>query len=169
MPDIVDEIIRREGGSKETNDPADSGGRTKYGISERSHPEAWVDGDVSYQEARTIYEKVYILEEKFHLIPDEALKHQVIDFGVPSGPDRAARLLQQVLGVTVDGAIGDKTLDAIKNYPSGKLFSVEVPGIVLLNLAFRDARALYYAALAKARPKDLKFLVGWLKRAQEFK
>jgi len=169
MPDIVDEIIRREGGATETNDPDDSGGRTKYGISERAHPEAWADGDVSYDEARTIYEKVYILDEKFHLIPDEKLKHQVIDFGVPSGPDRAARLLQQVLGVPVDGSIGPKTLEAIKNYPSGKLFGIDVPGIVLLNLAFRDAREIYYAALAKRRPKDLKYLVGWLRRAQEFK
>lgn len=168
MADIIDEIIRREGGSKETNDPDDSGGRTKYGISERAHPKAWEDGDVSYAEARQIYEKIYILGEKFNLLP-ETLKHQVVDHGVPSGPDTAARILQQVLGVPVDGVIGPTTLEAIKNYPSGKLFGVEVPGSVLLNLAFRDARAIHYATIAKRRPKDLKFLVGWLKRSQEFR
>jgi lysozyme family protein len=169
MLDQIDEIIRREGNDKETNDPDDSGGRTKYGISERAHPEAWADGDVSYPEARTIYEKVYILQEKFNLIPDEHLRHQVVDFGVPSGPDTAARLLQQIVGVTADGKIGPKTLQAIENYPDGKLFGVPVPGKVLLNLAFRDARQMHYATLAKRRPKDLKFLLGWLKRAQEFR
>lgn len=169
MSDIVDDIIRREGGDKETNDPDDSGKRTKYGISEKAHPEAWADGNVTYTEARTIYEKVYILAERFNLLPDEALKHQVIDFGVPSGPDTAARLLQEVLGVKVDGVIGPKTLDAIRNYPDGTLFGVQVPGRVMLNLAFRDARALRYAAIAKRRPKDLKYLRGWLKRAFEFR
>jgi lysozyme family protein len=167
--DQIDEIIRREGGEKETNDPADSGGRTKFGISERAHPEAWADGTVDYEEACRIYEKVYILAEKFHLLEDVFLKHQVVDFGVPSGPDTAARLLQQVLGVKIDGVVGPKTLEAIKTYPEGKLFGVTVPGSVLLNLAFRDARVMHYATLAKRRPKDLRFLLGWLRRAFEFK
>lgn len=168
MSDLIDEIIRREGGDKETNDPLDSGGRTKYGISERAHPEAWADGTVTYPEARNIYEKIYILAEKFHLLP-EFLKHQVVDHGVPSGPDTSARILQQVLGVPVDGNIGPATLAAVASYPDGKLFGVEVPGRVLLNLAFRDARILHYATIAKRRPKDLKYLLGWIKRAQEFK
>lgn len=167
--DQIDEIIRREGGEIETNDPADSGGRTKYGISEKAHPEAWADGTVTYDEARTIYEKVYVLAEKFNLIEDQTLQHQVVDHGVPSGPNTAARMLQQLLGIEVDGEIGPKTIEAIKNYPGGKLFGVDVPGIVMLNLAFRDARVLHYATIAKRRPKDLKFLLGWLKRTQEFK
>lgn len=167
MPDQIDEIIRKEGGSEETNDPADSGGRTKYGISEKAHPEAWADGDVTYKEARKIYQN-YILAEKFDQLP-ASLQHQVVDFGVTSGPDTAARLLQQVIGVKVDGNIGPKTLEAIEKYPSNKLFGIDVPGIVMLNLAFRDARIMYYASLAKRRSKDLKFLLGWLKRAMEFK
>lgn len=169
MSDIIDEVIRREGGEKETNDPSDSGGRTKYGISEKANPEAWADGDVTYTEARAIYEKVYILAEKFNLIPNETLKHQVIDHGVLSGPDTAARMLQQVVGSKVDGQIGPDTVRKINEFPSGTLFGVPVPGIVLLNLAFRDARTLHHATIAKKRPKDLKYLLGWLKRDQEFK
>jgi lysozyme family protein len=168
MADQIDEIIRREGGATETNDPADSGGRTKYGISERAHPEAWADGDVSYSEAREIYQKIYILAEKFDKLPLN-LRHQVVDHGVTSGPDAAARMLQQVLGVTVDGEIGQKTLESIENYPSGMLFGVDIPGHVMLNLAFRDARIIQYATIAKRRPKDLRFILGWLKRVMEFK
>jgi lysozyme family protein len=169
MPDFIDKLIASEGGDRETNDPDDSGGRTKYGISERAHPNAWADGTVTYPEARTIYERVYILAEKFNLITDISLQHQVIDFGVPHGPDTAAKLLQQVVGVTVDGDIGPKTLEGIKNYKSGKLFGVDVPGIVLLNLAFRDARILYDDTIVKRRPKDLKWLLGWHNRTLEFK
>lgn len=164
---FIDEIIEREGA--ETNDPDDSGGRTKFGISEKAHPEAWVDGPPTLEKAEAIYKSVYILSEKFNTIPDMHLRHQVIDFGVPSGPDTAARVLQQVVGVKIDGEIGPKTLEKIANYPSGTLFGVPVPGSVLLNLAFRDAREIFYATLAKRRPKDLKFLLGWIKRAQEFK
>lgn len=169
MSDFIDEIIEREGGEKETNDPADSGGRTKFGISEKAHPEAWADGTVTRDEARDIYRKVYILAERFDKIEDQSLFHQVVDFGVPHGPDAATRLLQQLVGVSADGVLGQKTIEAVANYPSGKLFGVDVPGKVLLNLAFRDARVIYDVTIAKKRPKDQKFVLGWVKRAQEFK
>jgi len=167
--DIIDEIILAEGGEKETNDPSDSGGRTKFGISEKAHPEAWADGDVTRPEARAIYEKVYITAERFNLIKDPFLFHQAVDWGVTSGPDTVARILQQLVGVKVDGAIGPKTIQALEAYPAGTFFGVKVPGSVLLNLAFRDARTLFYAGVAKARPKDLKYILGWLNRTQEFK
>lgn len=169
MSDFIDDEIQREGGATETNDPADPGGRTKYGISEHAHPEAWTDGDVTYQEARDIYEKEYIMADHFNLIQDQSLQHQVVDFGVLHGVDSAARVLQQIVGVTVDGIIGQKTLDAIAAYPAGTLFGVAVPGSVLLNLAFRDARIMCDATLTKKNPTNLKFLLGWLRRALEFK
>ena len=169
MSDIIDDVIRREGGETATNDPADSGGRTQYGISEKAHPEAWADGKVTYAEARNIYEKVYILAEHFNLITDVSLLHQVVDFGVLHGADSATRLLQQLVGVKVDGELGPKTLAAIDSYPTGKLFGADVSGKVLLNLAFRDARIMRDATIVKANPKNLKFLLGWLRRAQEFK
>ena len=49
---IIDNVIAAEGGSTATNDPADGGGRTQYGISERANPEAWADGKVTAEEAR---------------------------------------------------------------------------------------------------------------------
>ncbi len=169
MSDFIDEIIEREGGDAETNDAADSGGRTKFGISERANPEAWADGTVTRDEARDIYKRVYVLAEHFELIKDLSLFHQVVDFGVMHGPDVASRLLQQLAGVKADGVIGPKTVEAVENYPAGKLFGVDVPGKVLLNLAFRDARVIYDVTLAKRRPKDQKFVLGWVNRAQEFK
>lgn len=167
--DQIDSIIKREGGSKVTDDPSDSGGRTQYGISERAHPEAWADGKVTYPEARDIYNRVYILAEHFDKISNIFLQHQVVDFGVLHGHNTAAKLLQQIVGVKTDGIIGPKTIDAINNYPSGKLFGIEVPGSVMLNLAFRDARILYDATIVKKFTKNLKYLLGWLRRALEFK
>jgi hypothetical protein len=171
MGDIVDDIIRREDDPNHpgiiTNDPSDSGGRTQYGISENAHPEAWKDDKVTIPEAREIYWAQYVAP--FKGITDPNLLHQLVDWGVPSGPETAARNLQQILNVKVDGNIGPKTLQAITDYPGGYLFGLPVPGSVLLNLAVRDARTLFSAAIAKRRPKDLKFLLGWIRRTQEFK
>lgn len=167
MADMVDEIIEREGGDQETNDPTDSGGRTKFGISERAHPEAWADGDVTRAEAREIYWQKYV--KPFRGITDQSLLHQMVDWGVTSGQDSVAKTLQQLVGVEADGEIGPVTIQAIENYPGGRLFGQLVDGSVMLNLALRDARTMFYAGLAKRRPKDLKFLLGWLRRTQEFK
>lgn len=169
MPDQIDEIIRREGGATATDDPADSGGRTQYGISEAAHPEAWADGEVTYPEAREIYQKRYLTGPGFERITDLHLQHQLVDMGVPSGPVKAIKTLQQVLGLAPDGVLGPKTLSAIEKYPAGMLFGFPVPGSVLLNLAVRDARVLLYAGIAKANPVKLRFLLGWIKRAMEFK
>lgn len=165
--DFIDEIIKREGGAVETNDPADAGGRTKFGISEKSNPEAWKNGPPTYEQARAIYIKKYVMP--FEGIEDVNLVHQCVDWGVTSGPDRVIRVLQQLVGASVDGVVGPQTLAAINTYNSGTLFGVKVPGFVLLNLALRDARQMMYASITKARPTNLKFLLGWLRRAQEFK
>lgn len=163
----VDDIIRREGGATTTDDPDDSGGKTQFGISEQSYPEAWADGKVTRDEARAIYLRDFVLP--FEGIEDITLLHQLVDMGVPSSPKQAIKTLQQIVGAEIDGELGPQTLGKIKSFPGGKLFGLDVPGSVLLNLAFRDARTLFYAALAKRRPKDLKFLLGWIRRTQEFK
>ena len=173
MSDLIKDIIRREtGGDPDggyTNDPDDPGGRTQFGISERAHPEAWADDKVTLDEATGIYDKKYIDQPDFDLIKNIHLQHQLVDMGVPSGPQTAIRTLQQLVGVTVDGVIGPKTLAAIERYPAGLLFGYPVPGIVLLNLAVRDARILLYIGIVKRNVRKLKFLLGWVKRALEFK
>jgi lysozyme family protein len=162
---LIARILQREGGSAATNDGADSGGRTQYGISERAHPAAWADGVVTLAEATHIYYDKYVLKEKFQRISDPWLREQVVDFGVTSGPDTACRLLQRTVGVTVDGNLGALTLAAIDRFPSTHLCGLFIPPRVAVNLAFAKARADYYVRIAAARPKDVKWLRGWLLRA----
>jgi lysozyme family protein len=45
----------------------------------------------------------------------------VFDLAVNSGPGRAAKMLQKVLGVTQDGAIGPQTIAKALNVDSSKL------------------------------------------------
>jgi len=167
MGDFIDDIIVREGGARETNDPADAGGRTKYGISERANPDLWKDGPPTYAQARQRFAERYVLP--FKGITDPHLLEQLADWGVTSGPERVAKILQQLVGAQIDGAIGPATLNRVGTYPNGELFGYSVPGSVLLNLAVRDARAMHYAGITKARPSNLKFVLGWLNRTFNFK
>lgn len=161
---LIDKIIVHEGGSKVTNDPSDSGGRTQYGISERSHPDAWLDGVVTLDEARDIYWDEYVKGEQLERIPNPYLFQQVVDFGVTAGPKTAVRLLQKSLNVEIDGSLGPQTVRAISTYPPTPFYGMVLPGAVAVNLAFERARAEFYIRLAQRRPKDLKWLWGWMRR-----
>lgn len=157
---IIDAIIEREGGDKVTNDPTDGGGRTAYGISETSNPEAWKDGKVSEEEARAIYTLKYVAAPGFNQVKDESLKAQLVDFGVNSGPYIAIRNLQDALGLKADGVIGPETLTALE--------SLQGDALRLLNNALVAARVKMFGRIVAKNPSQLKFLSGWLNRALEF-
>ena len=152
----IDDVLRREG-DKDTNDPLDEGGRTKFGISEKANPEAWADGVVTEDEARAIYERKYIKGPGFDKIPDAHLRNQLIDFGVNSGPSVAIGKLQEVLGVTVDHVIGPETLGALSKIPSA-----------LVSTQLVAARIKMICRIVTKNPTQLKWLNGWVNRALEF-
>jgi lysozyme family protein len=159
--DIISDILVREGGSKVTNDPSDSGGRTQYGIAERSNPGAWFDGKVTEEEARAIYTTKYVVAPGFDKVPDPQLQAQLVDFGVNSGPFIATQKLQEILKVSADGKLGPMTLAALCNvafqHPSG-----------WVNNQLVAARVKMFGKIVVKNPSQLKFLNGWLNRALEF-
>lgn len=165
--DFIDRIIEREGGSRLSNHPEDAGGRTIFGISERANPDLWKDGPPTREQARARFAERYVFP--FTGILDPYLLEQLVDWAVTSGTDRVLRILQQLVGARIDGVIGPNTLAKVESYPGGKFFGFTVPGSVLLNLAVRDARAIQYAGATKARPANLKFILGWLARTFLFK
>lgn len=155
MSDVIGDIIKREG--PETNDPVDKGGRTAYGISETSNPEAWKDGKVTEAEARSIYESKYVKGPGFDKITDPQLRNQLIDYGVNSGPAVAIIKLQQILGVEQDGVLGQATLAALKTlHPEDA------------NNCLVAARVRMIGKIVSKNPSQIKFLNGWLDRALQF-
>ena len=160
--EIIDDILRREGGSKKTNDPKDGGGRTQYGIAERSNPKAWADGKVTEEEARAIYEQKYIIAPGFNKIPHPKLQAQLVDFGVNSGPRVAIEKLQAIVGADVDGEIGPQTLAAVET------FYKDVDDPARLNNLLVVERVKMIGRIVVRNPSQVKFLSGWLNRAFEF-
>lgn len=157
IKEIIDEILIAEGGPKLTNDPADAGGRTQWGISERSNPQAWTDGHVTEAEARAIYERKYVQAPGFDKIKDSKLQAQLVDFGVTSGPAIAVQKLQEILRVKVDGILGPKTLAAIE---------VEDPRYLSNKLA--ASRIQMIGRIVQKNPSQIKWLNGWINRAISF-
>lgn len=160
---IIDTVMGHETGGKPdggyTNDPTDPGGRTQYGISERSHPEAWKDGKVTNEEARAIYRRKYILYPGFDTIPSThaRLQTQLVDFGAHSGPSQAVLKLQGILGVEPDGILGPVTLQAVKNADPR-----------LLNNQLVIERLRLIGRVIQKNPGQLGKLVGFINRACSF-
>lgn len=148
---IISDVIHREG--VESNNPADPGGRTKYGISERGNPDLWRNGPPTEAQARERYLQRYVVGPGFDKIPDAGLMAQLVDFGVNSGPQLAIQKLQGVLGVAQDGIIGPATLAAITPATNNLLVA---------------ARVRMIGKIVQKNTSQLTWLGGWLNRALEF-
>jgi lysozyme family protein len=66
--------------------------------------------------------------------------YAVFDFAVNSGVRTASRKLQEIVGATVDGAIGPKTLEAVRGF-------VGAYGAVMLSDAVCNSRMAYLRGL----------------------
>ena len=155
IDDIIDAILVREGGF--VDHPADEGGKTKFGITIRDHPDLWADGDVTPDEARGRYFQQYVYKPGFHQIADPVLQAQVIDYGVNSGPVLVIQILQRILGVDVDGKLGPGTLDALAKADPRTI-----------NNRLVGERIKMFGRLVSKKPTQSVFLNGWLNRALEF-
>jgi lysozyme family protein len=153
--DFIDEIIEREGGSKITNDPSDHGGRTQYGIAEKSNPEVWADDKVTYEEAREIYSKKYL--KPFKGLENHLAFEQMVDFGVTSGPGLVIQKLQEIILAEVDGIIGPDTLAKVSLIDERELN----------NLLLKE-RVKMIGRICSKNLSQVRFLNGWLNRSFEF-
>lgn len=112
-------VIKSEGGF--VNHPKDPGGMTNLGVT-RSVWQAYLKRDVTEAEMRALtpeivkpfYKAYYWDRIKGDSLPD-GVDYAAYDLAVNSGPHRAAQYLQQIAGVTADGMIGPKSLEAIQS------------------------------------------------------
>lgn len=165
--DIITEVLAREGGAKFTNNPADRGGPTKFGItlaalaSWRGLPLANVTAadveTMGEDEARLIYRARYIKGPGFDAIESPELRSVVVDCGVNHGPKNAIRMLQRALGaVEDDGWLGDLTLH-VANESNGRVTALRVCA----------ERARFFGRLISADHSQAIFAAGWMNRVAD--
>jgi lysozyme family protein len=115
----VELVLQHEGGFVEH--PRDPGGATKFGITRetlsraRGYPVSVEDvRELTRVEAVAVYRRLYWDVLRADELPP-GIELAVFDLAVNSGPVRAVRMLQNVLGVPADGIIGPVTLKAARH------------------------------------------------------
>ena len=147
-------VLKNEGGY--VNDPLDSGGETKYGISKRSYPHLDIP-NLTKEQAAEIYRRDFWQPYKDF---EEPIAIKVFDLAINMGHRRAAQILQRGLRclgakhVVDDGIIGAITRNAASLANSD-----------LLIIAIRSEAAGIYRQLAAVNTNNQRFLRGWLNRA----
>lgn len=112
---------------------------------------------VTEDEARAIYRQNYFEKPKVGQLPQE-LQASVFDMYINSGSN-AIKILQKAAGLPKnkqDGSIGPETLDAITSANVTKE-------------DYADARIAFYKDLVKRKPKNKKYLNGWITRANKYR
>lgn len=170
--EFINDVIATEGGY--VDDPSDSGGETKYGVTKG------VARDFGYENsmaalplsfAKQIYKEKYwdeLLLDDIELLCPSIVK-ELLDTGINQGVSRAGKYLQKVLNslngdetcsddLTVDGHVGPATIRSLKALirrrgPKGEL--------VLLR-GLNCLQGAHYIELSHKRPKDKKFVFGWI-------
>ena len=149
-------ILKHEGGLT-----SDTGGLTKYGISQKAYPKLDIK-NLTEADAKNIYLRDYWNPLKLDNFKDQNLANAVFDAGVNQGIKTAAKMLQIALlrakeNLVVDGIIGPLTTGAANRQPAHFVND------------FVNDRIQFYKDLAAGNPYlYAKFLNGWIKRAQSF-
>lgn len=117
--EAFEKLIGHEGGY--VDHPADPGGATNFGISQRSYPGEDIRG-MTLARAKQIYLRDYWDAAGCGYLP-EKVRFSLFDMAVNSGAKRAIVTLQAAVGADQDGIIGPKTLMLIDAMPAPVLIA----------------------------------------------
>jgi lysozyme family protein len=151
-------VLKHEGGF--VNHPKDPGGMTNLGVTKAAW-EAWLVRTATESDMRALtpekvkpfYKAMYWDKIKGDQLPSGA-DYAAYDLAVNSGVGRAAKYLQEIAGVTADGVIGPKSLEAIKACDPQELV---------------DALCEKRLDFLKRLPTFATFGKGWSRRVAEVK
>lgn len=113
--EAFEKLIGHEGGY--SNHPDDPGGETMHGVTAkvaRANGYTGAMRDLPLSLAKSIYRASYWDSVRADELPD-AVRFDVFDASVNSGPGQAIRFLQRATGSTDDGRLGPLTMRAVKS------------------------------------------------------
>lgn len=170
----LDHLVDTVEGGAFTNDPADAGGATRWGITQRTlaqyrgHPVTAEDvRNLPRADALAIYRDEYVTLPGFDKLADMSMPTalEVIDTGVNMGVGTAARYLQRCLNVlddvptlVADGVCGTKTVAALTDY----LHRRGARGEAVLVATLNGLQCADYVRMAETDAADRKWVYGWL-------
>jgi len=155
-------VLSQEGGY--SNDAADSGGATNFGITHNEYDADRIERGlptqsirlITAEEVRSIYERKYWQAGKCGQLPAPLdLVH--FDGCVNIGVGGATRLLQKAVGSKVDGGFGPQTVKDVQH-------ALEDNDSLAIALNIIDLRREYYRRIVDRNATQGVFLKGWLNR-----
>ncbi|SFQ80869.1 Lysozyme family protein [Nitratireductor indicus] len=120
-------VLKHEGGW--ADNPKDPGGATMKGVTLATF-RRYVKADatkadlraISDEQVATVYYRHYWAAVNAQALPS-GIDYAVFDFAVNSGPARAAKYLQSIAGVSVDGRVGPQTIEAVSAMDAAKVIN----------------------------------------------
>jgi len=144
---------------------SDSGGLTRWGISQRAYPHLDIR-NLALEDAAAIYRNDYFKPIRGYDIDQQRVASKLFDMAVNMGIRPAVRILQSVLNTEAhprimlllkeDGLIGPSTIIATNNADSD-----------LLLIGLVELSREHYREIVRANPDDARYLDGWLARAEK--
>ena len=150
--EAFDALLKHEGGY--SDHAADPGGKTRFGVTEAVARRRGYQGhmkDYPLTEAKKVYRESYWDTLRLDTVRPE-LRFDLFDAAVNSGVAQTVRWMQRILGVTVDGALGPRTLSALANADAAKF------------LAKFNGQRLFFMTSLNTWPS---FGRGWARRIAE--
>jgi lysozyme family protein len=142
------------------NVSGDSGGLTKFGIDQRSHPYLDIE-NLTLEHASEIYRKEYWDKHKCGELP-WPVNAVHFDNCVNMGPGQAVKLLQRTVGTHDDGIMGPHTKVAL-------MAACKVRSADVVALQICSQKEDFYVRLVEQKPALGKFKQGWLNRTNDLK
>ena len=160
-------VLRVEG--RYSNREADRGGPTNAGVTQKTYDEYRKNAGLSKRDIKSIttdevtgvYRTMYWNVAKCGVLPPP-LDLYVFDMAVNSGPRRAVKTLQSLLGVGADGALGPVSIAALQeDAAAGRL-----PELCNNYLA---ARLDFYDEIVANDPTQKENINGWRNRVEHLR
>jgi lysozyme family protein len=145
----VEKVLKQEG--VYSDDPNDSGGETKYGISKKAFPHLDIK-NLTLEQAKEIYKLYYWDKAKCNHIRD-SIKLLHFSCAVNCGVVAANKIYQRATntGIKIDGILGPVTLDC---------------SLTITPFSYLYYWLKLYNEIVIKNPSQIKYLKGWINRIE---
>ena len=163
----IDYVLRQEDSRLAgvvTDDARDPGGKTRFGLCQRFHPELIYTGffdatrttaAYALQIAEQTYAKEYGEPLRIADITAQQVANAIVSFAVNEGTATSVEILQAAVGINPPtGFFGAKTLSAVNN--TSNVLSLLEP-----------KQIAHYQAIVAKNSAEAAFLNGWLNRVKQ--
>lgn len=161
-------VLQHEDSTRSGKVTVDAGGRTRFGIAEKFHPDLPDEfftgpAEDALAEAEKIEQREYWDAMRLDEVENQNVANKLFDMGINMGARQAALYAQRAANALVavdarvaeDGVIGPRTLAAINAADPIAYYQL-----------LREFSAAYYRHVAAVNPAQAVNLAGWLRRAE---